>query len=450
VPVISDQRNPSITGKLGGGWDRLRTAPWFGLMALGLTIAAVARLRMSDSADTMWAEDGQVFLTGAINGTPLLEPYAGYLHLAPRLMASATARMPADLWAIGLTAGCCLAYGVIGVVVYVSTATLPLSLVGRVALALIPVMVPMAPREILANTANLHWFLLWLAPWLFLARPRTWRTSIGLAAVTLVSTLTEIQMLLFAPLLLLWLRDRRRWPIAAAALLGLGAQVLATINHPRQSISGHASTTSLIEGYALQVGGGAFVSPLDHILGFVSRLGLASSFVFVVPFLVAAATWAVYGPRPRWLAAMLVAASIAVWTIAFRLNAGPPSDWSTFAPERILLLEPIRYAAVPAMYLLATAVLALDCLIRRPSTNLRSHRVRAILGTILGIALTITVILSVDYRGQTRKSAGPEWRTTIGVARGECSHSKNADARVIIAPDPKWSITIPCTRLTDR
>ncbi|MGA2654651.1 MAG: hypothetical protein ABSF18_01560, partial [Gammaproteobacteria bacterium] len=40
-------------------------------------------------SDYLWAEDGQVFLTQALQMglNSLWEPYAGYLHLYPRLFA---------------------------------------------------------------------------------------------------------------------------------------------------------------------------------------------------------------------------------------------------------------------------------------------------------------------------------------------------------------------------
>ncbi len=73
----------------------------------------------------------------------------------------------------------------------------------RLVLAAVPVVLPLAPVEISGNVANLHWYAMALVPWLFSYRARTWWGSGVVALLTLAATLTELQTVLFLPLLAL-------------------------------------------------------------------------------------------------------------------------------------------------------------------------------------------------------------------------------------------------------
>ena len=85
--------SPPGPGKLAG-WEK------GGLIAALLALAIVvqlARLGWTGSLDSLWAEDGSIFLQDALTQNfpqTLWSEYAGYLVLVPRLIGEAAAALP--------------------------------------------------------------------------------------------------------------------------------------------------------------------------------------------------------------------------------------------------------------------------------------------------------------------------------------------------------------------
>ncbi|WIB35270.1 glycosyltransferase family 87 protein [Curtobacterium sp. MCJR17_043] len=203
-------------------WVVVSVAGWFRL---------TAQVR-----NTVWAEDGKVFLEeqfdmGVLGA--LFHDYAGYLHVVPRLLvAVASHAAPIDRFAVTVSVLCVLVTGAVGAAVYVLTAGVLDSVVARVLLAFVPALVPLGPMEIQANVANLHWFLMFLVPFALLTPVRSWTKGILLGVATLLAGLTEIQVVAFFPLFLLGIRNRHRWPVIAGTVVGGAAQVVTTLMHP--------------------------------------------------------------------------------------------------------------------------------------------------------------------------------------------------------------------------
>ena len=118
----------------------------------------------------LWAEDGAIFLPAALESgwRSLLEPYAGYYQLVPRLLSAALVSLPLSYFAYLVAVICGIAYAAV-----VSRVAGPNYrwLVGsdtlRIAAALTLCLVP-GLEEVLGNMANLHtvlfiyvYFLAW-------------------------------------------------------------------------------------------------------------------------------------------------------------------------------------------------------------------------------------------------------------------------------------------------
>ncbi|MCY1077930.1 hypothetical protein [Archangium lansingense] len=60
----------------------------------------------------LWAEDGSLFLREALErgAAPILEPYAGYLHVLPRILAVLFAQLPLEFFAVTVTTFTLVAY----------------------------------------------------------------------------------------------------------------------------------------------------------------------------------------------------------------------------------------------------------------------------------------------------------------------------------------------------
>ena len=171
-------------------------------LAVGAAASVLAWLRLDGrTRGVVWAEDG-MFLQDRLEAGPLIslvDPYGGYLHLVPRAIVEVAALVPLQDYAVAVTGLCCLTVGAVAGLVHACSRDVVESRAARVVLGLVTVLVPTAAAEVLGNTANLHWFLLWLTPWVLLCRPTSWRQGWALGAVLLAVTLTEIQAVYFAP-----------------------------------------------------------------------------------------------------------------------------------------------------------------------------------------------------------------------------------------------------------
>lgn len=145
---------------------------------VAVVATVVAWLRMPvNTRGRLYAEDGQHFVSAWVNRPAaglLVEPYAGYQHLVPRLVGGLVVwSVPKAGWAVAVNLIVCLILGGAAALIYVYSRDVVAFGPARVALALIIVVVPIAGQEPLGNLANLHWFLLYLLVWVLLAVPRS-------------------------------------------------------------------------------------------------------------------------------------------------------------------------------------------------------------------------------------------------------------------------------------
>jgi hypothetical protein len=395
----------------------------------------------------VWAEDG-LFLEDRLDAGPvvsLVDPYQGYLHVLSRAVVEVAVVLPLRDYAVAVTGLCCLVVGAVAGLVYACSRDVLRTRPARFALALVTVLVPTAPAEILGNSANLHWFLLWLAPWVLLCRPTTRRQGWALGAVLLVVGLSEIQAVYFLPLLAHGARDRLRLPMAAGMLLGLAAQAATTLLVGRQASeldSGTPSVADLVQGYGLHVFLQIWFSDTDGVGSVLVEGGWPLVVLAATPF-VAALVALVVGSRGREdvaLAGTVVVGAVLPFVAGLVLNFRPFLEFSAFDLETLAVFAPLRYALVPSMFVLAVVVVLADRLLCRPV------RWRKAVAGLLLVGLGGIGVLNLDP-GPTVRSGYPGWAGAVAAAEREC---RRGAGRVVIehAPD-SWEVELPCTVVTD-
>ena len=392
-----------------------------------------------------WAEDSGVFLNerlelGAVPS--LLHPYSGYLHLVPRIVVdAAVALWPIQDYAMVVTALSCCVIGIVSATVFVLARDVVRSAPLRALLAVVPAIAPMGVVEIAGNTANLHWYLLFLAPWVFAFRPRSWWSSASLAVAALAITLTEIQAALFVPLFLFGFRSRRGVPVVAAAFLGLAAQAATTLQAPRPRTPSDASPLDIAAGFLAQPVAGSWNGDVREVGVTIVHLGW---WVVVVPAVVVLAVLVLGLVRrrgaSRWMIVALGAAPAVLWVAALRVNAVPSmfAEWNEASFQRF---GPYRYAAAASMFLLAAVVVTADVCIGR------GRVVLPVLGWVLVASVVAAGVLNVH--AETRRVDGPVWSTQVqrqGAA--VCSADPDGTVRIEASPRPRlWTAEVPCARL---
>lgn len=417
-----------------------RFAPLWAPALIGCVALAICWFRLpAEARATLWAEDGRIFVSereryGSFD--TLFRPYAGYLQFVPRLIADAVVgSTPVARWAIGFTALSCVVIAAVCAITYVCAGAIVQRTSSRIALAMIPVLVPIAPIEVSGNAANVHAYFLWLTPWLLFARPQRWWAAIALGVVALTGALTEIQALLFVPLVFWRWRGRKGWAIRLGLMIGLAAQVIVTILSPRppgRAVSYHL--WSVVEGFAANAMMGA-VTAQSHIVALAFTTTRAILVLVSLVFCASVVVSLIRGNwRSRTVVLTCVVAAAAIWAAGYLANPFPGFDFATYGQPAWSTFGFMRYGVVPAMFLLATIPLASDALMSR------FCRASAL---VVGVIVAIAVISQWNVP-TTQRSAGPVWSTGVSHALSSCRASDQMFVNVPVAP-AGWSAQIRCT-----
>lgn len=404
--------------------------------------------------DTLWAEDGRNFLQDALSFGPLdslFLPYAGYLHTLPRIVAALTVQfVPVQFFALSMTAGACLAAGVMASIIYVCTRDVISWVPARVLIASLTVLAPLVPREVLGNMANLHSLVLWTMLWVLLYRPRTRAGRYALTVFALLGTLTEIESVFLLPLLLWQPKDRRRWTVRSAYLLGVAIQLTVTVIVPR----GHNGNPpvgfpSILYGYLINSVVPLWV-PQNSIGSAVAWGGTLLCLALLVPFLIALFIALKWGSAVQRVAAIALAAgSAVVYSVSVIENPSSIYDYARMSAAALRTLWLARYGVIPSMMLCSLLLLAAGIIIarrnavsgsetkRRPSRNMFIQ---------LAVAGLVALLLVQFVPQNTRRSSGPQWQPQIAALQSECQRAADSHS-VAIDETIHWHVDVHCRRI---
>lgn len=420
------------------------------LIFIGLGVAGGVLLwfRLPPLAhDTLWAEDGNLFLAGAeqhgMFGATFL-PYAGYLQFLPRLIAGAVVQfLPITLWAYGMTAGACLVTGAVACVVYVASRDVISSRVLRGMLGAVVVLVPLGPRDVLGNPTNLHSVLFWMCFWILLFTPRSWRSAAVFSLIGFAAAASEIQTVFLLPLLILAGRRRHGWLLALGPAVGIGAQLVATMLAPRiAATAAQDSPASIAMGYLVNA-----VLPNvfpQNMIGPVLVHGglMIAGAMLLLQTGIAVMAWRITGTRQRVAILFAAAFSALVWTASVVDNPASFYDYASFTSVQLRHVWLTRYGVVPAMLLLGIAIIVADTLLRSQTRRRGLSRTVAI-----ATAVVVGACLIVNYiPTYTRRSSGPSWSAQISSAQEKCE-GQPAEKTLHLNETLGWKVPVYCRYL---
>lgn len=428
---------------------RPATGPWLhpgvvGGWALALLLLGAVRQVGVSPFDTVWAEDGSVFLDQALEEGPLRtvpQAYAGYLHLLPRVLSELAAAVPVARSATALAVSAGMVTVLCAVAVLLATGGHVRSVPLRYLLASLVVLQPVAAIESLHAVALLQFHLLVATFWLALWRPQSPRLALAAAATVVLAVLTTPLTLVLAPVYVLRLllvdtwRDRAV-PLAAAAAGAV--QLWAVATQPAPGSPGGA-LPALVELYAVRVAGPA-VFGLD-VGGAIYAWspGLLAVLAVVV---VAVVLSPGLRPTARHPLTVLLAVGVSValflssvWTRGIALSMVPPSDGA-------VPLSGSRYVVVPVLLLLAALVLVLD---DGPPGWLPAAAWTAGRIGVLGL---VGLVVLADFRLVTDRGAGPPWSVEVTNAVVACrAGASEVVLQASPAANPDFRLGVPCTDL---
>jgi hypothetical protein len=413
------------------------------IVAAALVVLAMIlqlfRVGPSVALNSLWAEDGQIFLQGGLQSGlhATFDTYAGYLVLVPRLIGEVGALVPLEDAAAAISIASTLVVAISGLAIWCATAAFIRNPYLRGTLVLLTVLSPVASLESVASGAYVSWYMLFASFWLLLWRPRTdWGAA--LAGLFLLATgLSSPGLWFFAPIALLRAlaaRDRRDLMILGGFAIGAVAQVPVLLFNTEEQVT-PLWTSDIWTAYLQRVVDGAT---------FGDRLGGIAWAHYGWPFLIAllacliaAVAIALRGAssQVRWLAATAIPISIVMFVVSIYQRAlGSQVFW----PAGTHSGAAGRYAIVPALLLVSVALVAID---RRPPRPPWGRWV-----AISAIALLLGGA-AVSFDVEDRAARGePPWRSTVAQAAAACTSRETEEETLPISP-PGFSVRVPCRSL---
>lgn len=415
------------------GWQWANPA----LFVLG-TIVMVLRVP-ADTRFVLWAEDGNTFLAQAYDqggGSVFFAPYAGYMHLIPRVTAwivRDTVDLPDSGIAMALAAAAVTSLCLVGAFHWSRGW---LSAPAAVVLWLATLLMPASALELALNVADSHWWLMYAAFWALLSRLRG-PASVAAASVAVVAAaLSDPLTAVLVPLALIraagW--TTKRDVIAPVALLiGLAGQMLVVQGASRSTAVAKLTIDELIHQAIVRLG---FATVVGGELG--DRFAMAHPFRaaivgagVLIGILVASAV--VVRRRPIAVIALVHAL---VWYSLIEYLVWPNTRMPTeFGP----LTWGQRYA-FNALLLLAVAVVAIA---DAAATQRRAPVAGRILAGVIAVALLwpgITQFQSSTYRRPT-----PTLDAQLPAAIEACRLDGSGMYPFVILPTELYTWPVACS-----
>jgi hypothetical protein len=416
----------------------------------------------------IWGEDGVIFLQDALRGgvlTPVFTPYAGYLHLLPRLCAELLSYLPISWWAAGLAVAAALVRAAMAIGVYAATNGHLRSPVLRFVLAAAVIVLPAGNNEALDTLANLHWFTLFAAFWLLLWRPTNrWQSAVA-ALGSLLYVLTSPIGVLLSPLAAARLtlpRRRDRVP-AIAFFVGLAADLVPifTASRPHSPFDlPAAAAAAAARGPLVTFTGSelaarfyprvAGVDQHDHLYAWPAALAAVAVLALAAIAIVRGST----SRRLLTIASLLLGSAIIVLSLH--------SNWTSLLriDQAGVVLAVQRYSAGPCLFFLTAIVLGLA---ERPRPPWRYVAVAA----RVAVAAVIATGVAYQWSSDAALLKGITWSQAMAAARRECAAGRagtaggtggtgsaggpggtgGTEVKIRTIPESRTFIPVPCSRL---
>lgn len=415
-----------------GAWESV-------LVLVVATTIAFLRLGTDVSGGRVWAEDGTVFLRGAMESnlfTGLLEPYAGYAHLLPRLQAELVSWLPITTQGLALNLVAAATQGTVALLAYHVTNARSLHRATPAVAALAVAAVPVG-HEVIVNIANDQWFLLiggTLAPlW---APHRLPGRLLSVAVLVAAAGSCPFGFLCVAVAVVVWLlsRDRHALVLAAAGVVTAVVQAAVMLGAPPRNPADRFGSSDLVAGYLRRVLGDGVLGSGRH-----DDLVAASIVAGVVVLVVVAVSFALLAVGGRSDALVVPAFLVAVSVVLF---AAPIVI--SHAPTDYAVLSGRYFVAPTALFLVGVALLA-DALVAGSGLTLANVGAAAAGGLVL--VSIVGMATSWQLREDDPRRSAVGWREQVQDARAWCERHPAKRMRPIEISPPGWQVPIACESL---
>lgn len=425
-----------------GKWEQVVL---FGALLALAIVAQLARIGWTASLDSLWAEDGSIFVQDALTDgffEAVVAEYSGYFVLVPRLIGEVASAFPlADAAAVVSILSAALV-ALSGLVVWFATANHLANPYLRGTLALLTVLTPVGGLETIASAANVSWSMLVAVFWLLLWRPRTYLGAVLAALFIAAAALSNPGTWFFLPLAALRafaVRDGRDL-IILGAYFGAGLAQIASLAltdyEAVEPIWTSDVWTVLLQRvfdgmvFGLGLGGNAWAE-----LGWPFLIALTA--LLVCGLLVGLAR---SGSQARTFAALTVPIALLTFVVSvYQRAVATPMLW----PAGDYGAQAGRYAIVPVMLLISVAFIFVD---RPPRPRRQWTGGDWFLAGTVGLLL-VSAAFSLPARDVAARGT-PPWEASVDAAAAACPADDRGDASLAISP-PGFGMALPCTAIPD-
>jgi hypothetical protein len=429
---------------------RARRPPlWGTALAVAILTALQMVRRPSDPPvwDSLYVEDGQVFLAQAIDQhvwDTLATSHLGYLHTGARTITEIATWFPLEHAPLVMSLLTSLTVALLAAYVFEASGAWIASPLLRGVLAIAVVLVPVTARDIAGTVANLHWYLIYASFW---AVVNPWRSRGWLAVsalLVLASTLTDPLTAVLLPLALLPLararHDRTTWVVPGAIALGLLVQLV--LRDEGAERVGGVDAGAIPRIFAERVTSSLLAGDRHLFDLFDGRTGspFAWGSLILVAGLIAFAAWRLGGGRRRNLVIAATGLALTYFLIPV-LSRGT----ELLVPDEPWALGASRYFYLPVMFLITALVAAAD----RAEPDPDSDRVprRHSPWREIALALLVLVPVALDYRAPHRTEGEPRWGPGLEQAERACAARRPVGAVTLTGDPADPTAIIPTHRL---
>ena len=443
----------------------LRRAAVLAAVFIALVIVQLARMWSSHPFNSLWGEDGPIFLNDAMQrsfASALTLPYNGYLQVSSRLVAEPVSLLPVDWFAPAMAVLGTVVVAVYALVIWRASAGHIRNAYLRAAMAAMVVLLPIVGVESLDNVVNTIWFLFFLAFWILLWRPASLAGAWVAALLLFLAAVSNGGTLLFLPLWLLRLfviRDRRDGVVVGGFAIGVAVQLAFSWHDLNRQGEGRASIPatvaceftkncgglvhwSLLPAYFQRVVGGAVTGQSFGNYLWV-HLGTAYEVVLAAGLVVFVVTLRQRSWRIRFFVPLTLCASLGIFLVSGSLrwsSAGFAFEW----PHGVANSAGSHYMIVPTLLLLSGTFAFLGDQPRSVSPRIWA-RVR-----VSGASFLILIALTSFAVGDGAVRGTPSWSGQLASAQVRCMHTHSQTVNVEIDPSAGYFanlMSIPCDRL---
>jgi hypothetical protein len=426
----------------GQGWRR-----WVFLAILFAAGTAIALARTPiHSWNILWAEDGTVFLKGALQGDPgiVFQAYAGYMHLVPRTLVGLSLLFPLPIVPTVMTILSAAVAGAVGCACFVFLETRISSVTVRFAIWVIAIALPVMGGEVANNVANLHWYLLIGAFCAVFVRSRSVPFVVAQSLVVFTAITSDALALILVPLLIFrWFvyPDRRdRWLSVVGAVASviqvIVVMVAMTSSHARQFSATLPTPGQFLEFYSYRV----IQAGLFGVTGTVRLAG--STYSVIVPgIVIVLALAAIIAAMIAVPSRAVLIGALAVSSVVFALLVFGLQWDGLWGVGPLSFSAGERYSVVPVALLMFALLTAADLWVMSRRRRW-AHGVAAAL--VLAAVLAPTV---VDYRAVDIRAGVPTFQESLRRGANACTTDPGGSVQAPVAPSWFGSVTVPCDRL---